>query len=1243
MSTMRVPHLAGLDGIRGLSAVAVVLFHAGASWLPAGFLGVDVFFIVSGYLITSLLLSENERDGGVALGQFWLRRARRLLPALGLMLIATTIYAAATFPSSLLPHLRETAAAAIYVTNWDLVLREVSYWDLFERPSQLRHLWSLAVEEQFYIMWPLLFAGLAAITSHGRQRIVLLSVVLILAISSAVWMAILYESGQDASRVYFGSDARAFTILMGVGLAVVWHPWRWSAELLDRRSFDLGVSLLGLGGVVGLCWLMLSANSADSWLYPYGLIAMSVFAALVVAAVAHHKSTAAKLLGSRPLRWLGERSYSIYLWHWPVMLALVWEFELMNGSLGLILLGTVLTLLLAEVSFRVVETPMRRPQFWSVLRRRTWQSPMLRRSTFSVLIGCLAVACLLALVSLPESRTTSEETTALGGAIADQSAADVESPRGSDDSGHIQAGQVNAGESTSAELAPVIVATRPAIRSRTSSNAEPAGTRATPSAAIPQAISTSDRSAELTAVADLDPTDTSDEQDRPEEVVQTVRDSSESEGNRNQTFVYVVRAGDSPNLIAQLFGVSREAMIELNSERVMKIIHPGDLIRLPCPNGLACALVEIETERGTCIHWEQSGGGAHTCRRALALIQPPTQFRIGISGPLSGDPEWTLGNVAVQGEEFTLTAEMLEAVAGHQNAPTPLVLRGTNGLAPLAVGDSVMRGAAGALREAGFEVDAVGARSARESLTAIAEHLESQGSDRTIVFQGIGYRLQTADDFDELMQLLSSFAHVVILTHQFPDIPPWRELESNLNDVLRNHTARYDNVTLIDWHEMSAGRLNELTFDGAHLTAQGIGVYVGVIVETVSRIRDLERSSLISQNTADHIEPSAGDRTVPSSASPKSPDPGEQSRDAGEREEPKPAESLVDQPVGKATNQAKEEPADNPADEPTEEPAEELTPQEARRTITNDAVMSASPDEWFQYVIRTGDVPYKIARLFGVSLAELRRLNGEDYYEWMIVGRPVRVPCPGFRPCRLVRVEPTGDGCIDWNTQTNAGYVCSASTILVDFPVRFLQRDPSPLAGVPLWQWPGGERRAAQLTITESMGDMTPRSEWSIVMEPDLPPLAVGDSVMFGARHALRAAGIEVKAKVGIGFPEALRILRESIARNGARDVVIFQSVGNNFDDEEAFLRLLDTVGDVKHLIVMTRNLGFRPEILHIERRINRMLRREAAKYQWVTLLDWREAVEGRQAELTFDGSHLRASGARLYADLVLAAIEEGP
>ncbi|MCY4618394.1 MAG: acyltransferase family protein [Chloroflexi bacterium] len=1238
--------MAGLDGIRGLSALAVLLFHAGVEWLPAGFLGVDVFFIVSGFLITSLLLSERERDGRVDLTQFWLRRARRLLPVLALVLIATTTYAAIALHSELIPHLREAAAAAAYITNWDLVLRDVSYWDSFARPSQLRHLWSLAVEEQFYIVWPIVFAGLAALAPRGSLRVVICAVVLSIAIGSAYLMAVLHQPDQDASRVYFGTDARAFTILIGVALACVWQPWRWNTRLLERRSVGYGTALLGFVGAGGLVLLMLSANPADDWLYPYGLIAMSVCAAALVAAVANQGSIADRLLGMGALRWLGERSYSIYLWHWPVLLALTWDFDFSYGSLDLILLGAAITFVLAEASFRIVESPMRRPEFWTRVRHPAILTPRVRRSTYWVAVGSLFAAVLCAVLLLPSSRTDGDTTSAFESAIAAQSEDEEASSRDNDTTDLDRAAGVDTAESDSETPVPLIVATRSGQQSRSTADRQYRATETTSAVASPQPESTQEDSTDGASIPDPGSSSTTGDS-QTEEVARPPSGNVESAADGDWTMVYVVQAGDSPNRLVNLFGVSAETLIEFNGERVMRVIHPGDHVRIPCPDGRACALVEIEPERGTCIDWQGAGHEGETCERAMVLIHTPARFTIGPVGAFSNEPEWTWQGERVSGNEFNLTTEMLEELDGIGPEAAQPTLRGVSGIGPLAVGDSVMRGAVSALAEAGLEVDAVGARSARQSMAAIAKHLETRGHDRTIVFQGIGYNFQTHDDLDDLMHLLKDVPHVILLTHQFPQMPPWRDLESTINETLRTRIGQYENVTLVDWHEISEGRQDELTFDGAHLTSAGIDIYVGAIVDAINRIQDRqdrEGSALISVDTSETAIDAAPSSETTRQATPEPVVSTRQPAVQGTRPPvTEPASKQSEEETAKLATTATSEATAKPVTEPSREPRSKPNVQGTAQAVVNEESKLEVPDYWFEYVVRQGDVPYNIARTFGAELADLRLLNGEDYYDWMLVGNRIKVPCPGSLPCRVITVEPTGGSCVDWQTRSTSRVVCSPAAILADFPVQFGQRDRSPLVDVPLWRWSGGEQRSAQLTITQSMSIDAPDGKWFLKMEPNLPPLAVGDSVMVGARVALQEAGIDVDAVVGIGFPQALRLLEQNLARNGQRDVVIFQSVGNNFDDEEAFQRLLRAAGDAKHLIVLTRNLGFRPEILHVERRINQMLRQEAAKFDWVTLLDWREAVDGRQAELTFDGTHLNARGITMYTDLVLAAITGGP
>src|SRR3712207_4059108 len=220
-------YLPGLDGLRALAVMAVLLYHADPRWMPGGYLGVEVFFVISGYLITALLLSEWQQHSHIDLKNFWLRRARRLLPALYLLLLVTLAFAVVALPDEV-ARLRVDALAAFgYVTNWYLVLGQHSYFETVGRPSLLQHLWSLAVEEQFYVLWPLLLSvtlwGVASRRRWSRRRLAL-SIALVGAVGSALVMAILYQPGVDPSRVYYGTDTRVAGLLFGAALAFVWVP-----------------------------------------------------------------------------------------------------------------------------------------------------------------------------------------------------------------------------------------------------------------------------------------------------------------------------------------------------------------------------------------------------------------------------------------------------------------------------------------------------------------------------------------------------------------------------------------------------------------------------------------------------------------------------------------------------------------------------------------------------------------------------------------------------------------------------------------------------------------------------------------------------------------------------------------------------------------------------------------------------------------------------------------------------------
>src|SRR5215210_3908552 len=318
--TVRAPsvsgarYMPGLDGLRAIAVIAVIAYHLDPDSVPGGLLGVGVFFTLSGYLITDLLLGQREATGSLKLGDFWMRRARRLLPALFLML-AVVVAWVTLLDRSQLPSLRgDVLAAAAYVSNWWNIVRDASYFARFGPPPPLDHLWSLAIEEQFYLIWPfLLWLGLR----YARGRYRMAGLTLAAAALSAIATALLYQPGSDPTRVYEGTDTRAFGLLLGAALAMVWPSSRLRADLILRRRLLLdGAGVVGLVVIALLIW---RTNQYSPFIYRGGIVLLSVATVLVVAALAHPASWLGPALGWAPLRWLGVRSYGIYLWHFPII------------------------------------------------------------------------------------------------------------------------------------------------------------------------------------------------------------------------------------------------------------------------------------------------------------------------------------------------------------------------------------------------------------------------------------------------------------------------------------------------------------------------------------------------------------------------------------------------------------------------------------------------------------------------------------------------------------------------------------------------------------------------------------------------------------------------------------------------------------------------------------------------------------------------------------------------------------
>ncbi|MBS1846113.1 MAG: acyltransferase [Actinobacteria bacterium] len=347
------PYMPGIDAMRALAVLAVFGYHAGLDWVPGGFLGVDVFFVISGYLITSLLLREFRSTDHIALGRFWLRRARRLLPAVGVLIAVAMIVSAIAEPDKIDTIRGDALSSLFYFANWHFIYEHTSYFEQFGRPSLFTHLWSLSVEEQFYLFWPLVFAAGMKIFGRGR----LLLGVLAGAVASVALAWILFDPGHDASRIYYGTDTHAVGLLAGVALAMVWSP----VQLRTHKSFGPLVGpILDAVGVIALGYLILSflhVHDYDLALWHGGYAWIAIATVLLLAAVAHPAARLGGILGQPALLWLGLRSYSFYLWHWPVLVMTRPGVDINLPRGILIPLQLLACLALADLSYRFVELP----------------------------------------------------------------------------------------------------------------------------------------------------------------------------------------------------------------------------------------------------------------------------------------------------------------------------------------------------------------------------------------------------------------------------------------------------------------------------------------------------------------------------------------------------------------------------------------------------------------------------------------------------------------------------------------------------------------------------------------------------------------------------------------------------------------------------------------------------------------------------------------------------------------------
>jgi peptidoglycan/LPS O-acetylase OafA/YrhL len=398
----RVPYVPALDGLRALAVIAVLLYHADLGWIPGGFLGVEVFFVISGYLITLLLVSEHEQNGRISLRRFWFRRARRLLPAAYTLLLVVSLTVVLFVREQAEETRGDVVAGLTYTTNWYLIFTGQSYFQSFGRPSLLRHLWSLAVEEQFYLVWPIILVVLLVLCRRRPERMAIPMLAMVAA--STVLMAVLYNP-TDPSRAYYGTDTRAGGLILGATMALFWRPGylRRGAVAARGRIFDL----VGLGGLGALAVIMATVGDQDALLYRGGFLMVGVATLACIAMATHPKSLVAKMLALRPIVWVGTRSYAIYLWHWPVYCLTRPGVDVPWRPGPTLVFRLVVTGVLAELSYRLVEGPIRHGairQWATKLYRSKGADRQRRLRTTRWVAITLSVAIVVSVVGLADAK-----------------------------------------------------------------------------------------------------------------------------------------------------------------------------------------------------------------------------------------------------------------------------------------------------------------------------------------------------------------------------------------------------------------------------------------------------------------------------------------------------------------------------------------------------------------------------------------------------------------------------------------------------------------------------------------------------------------------------------------------------------------------------------------------------------------------------------------------------------------------
>ncbi len=375
-------YMPGLDGVRAVAVIAIIIYHLNPQWLSGGFLGVDTFFVISGYLITSLLLTEYHNTGKIKLTSFWLRRVKRLIPAVLFLVMGVIVLSLIFMPTEIQKVRADSIAAIFYVSNWWYIMQNVDYFEQFA-VQPLKHLWSLAIEEQFYLVFPIV---LLSLLSFIRRLKSIRIIFLILLVISMIAMMVLYVPNENVARVYFGTDTRIQTLLMGVLLALVWPPFQLKAKVNRQMR-----TMIDTAGVVGLAILFICfkfVSETNSILYYGGFFLISTVTLLVIASSVHPSGYFAKFLGNKVFTFIGSRSYSLYLWHYPIIVLIHHQF--VQGQIPplVYVVEILLMVLMAEFSYKFIEQPFRKEGFniFAFNHLKNWRSQKVLRTWLVIIL-----------------------------------------------------------------------------------------------------------------------------------------------------------------------------------------------------------------------------------------------------------------------------------------------------------------------------------------------------------------------------------------------------------------------------------------------------------------------------------------------------------------------------------------------------------------------------------------------------------------------------------------------------------------------------------------------------------------------------------------------------------------------------------------------------------------------------------------------------------------------------------------